>query len=501
MTAWDLPGGALQRPLEIGHADRLGRPETARPGRRSAGADLQLDPAGGGVDADDPPERLVAVDVDGGASDLGVLRRERVAPERRAGRPRQRPLGDGIAELAQGGAVSDELLVGQITHPVEVPPLRLGLPPMPADQPRQQRTAGVAQLAGEGRLAGFGLAQRLARRPVGDGRARLRSVDGLELGPAAFEPRVQVVGGADVVPVVSGDRVEDGPVALDQPALVGGVVIYVHAWVGREAGDEVGEQITGQLLLLLRAVRPVGGEPAVAVAQPGKVLTPVPVRSVGAAFEVEVDVAGARGGEAQQAEPGSRLEDLVLRSAGGPLGDLEPGLGLEADPAGGADRGRKLSGIGRRELGDRACPGGLQGDPVVDPHERHQRQVVLPAPLRLATLRPEEWPPRRLGRSTRNRKSARPRRPACRNVAWYTTSTPERRASAVNDTRSDISKRSGISTTDLSESFNRCRYAFSWSKPNRNTSSNASSTSPGGSSFPLRPGDRGSSDGRTPSAR
>ena len=120
---------------------RLGRPQTARGRRGPAAPDLEHQPAGGGVHLEDLADLRLGVDVQRLAlarADLGVLRRELVAP----------PLGlldvtvvGRRGQLAERRGVVQERLVVEVLQPVDVPPLRALLAPVPADDAGQQRGA------------------------------------------------------------------------------------------------------------------------------------------------------------------------------------------------------------------------------------------------------------------------------------------------------------------------------------------------------------------------
>jgi hypothetical protein len=77
-----------------------------------------------------------------------------------------------------------------------------------------------------------------------------------------------------------------------------------------------------------------------------------------------------------------------VRGAGSAFLGLKSGLSVESDPAGSANGGGEQGGVHSCQLSDRVDPGRLESDAMVATHERHQREVVLPPPLRLAARRP-----------------------------------------------------------------------------------------------------------------
>ena len=141
----------------------------------------------------------------------------------------------GECQLAERRAISDELLQGRLGKPEVIPPLGLGLPPVPVQDPGEQplRPLRIAPLQAvrrqpdpQGVLTGTGFG--LSHRKI----VRWRAVDWLWPGHDAIgeqrrglqasllEPVAEKEVRDAVIAVVRRDRIEDRGVARLHPALV-----------------------------------------------------------------------------------------------------------------------------------------------------------------------------------------------------------------------------------------------------------------------------------------
>ncbi len=173
--------------------------------------------------------------------------------------------------------------------------------------------------------------------------ARLGPVDRLEVldrvagaadAQGVLDDRVQVDEHAAAQPLVDdvfADTVARGERA-QVGALVGGVVVDVQVGVHGTAGLDVGEEVDERLPLVGEAVRPVGSEVGVRIDHSEQVVDAPLARVVlgveRVALEVEVEVAGARGGQCVQRAGGAHRHGR--RTAGGGPGGLCLEVGLDA---------------------------------------------------------------------------------------------------------------------------------------------------------------------------
>src|SRR5664280_2704158 len=88
--------------------------------------------------------------------------------------------------------------------------------------------------------------------------------------------------------------------AFERTLLIRRVVVHVHLGIGLEPADQIIDELLGERLLLLEAVRPPRSEGALAVPQTREVLTTRTVMSKGVALEVKIDVPRAWSGQPKQ---------------------------------------------------------------------------------------------------------------------------------------------------------------------------------------------------------